>query len=297
MRVIKRMKRLLEKKNIKNTLIDILYTIVGSALVGSALSVFTVPNDIAPGGVSGLATALAYITPIRVSIWSLMLNIPLLLCAWRLLGKRSLIFTLISTVLLSVFIDLSAAYLPQYTNNVLLASFCGGAMTGLGIGILFLRGISTGGTDLLALLLKKVFPNIASGTMLMIIDASVVAVAVFIFKDIEVALYSTLTIIITSKLVDALAEGVDYAKVIYIVTTHGDKITDALNAQTDRGSTIVPAIGGYTKDNKQIVITVTRRNVLSQTLKLIKQTDPAAFTFVMDSTEVHGEGFKLDELQ
>ena len=290
------MKRLFDPSSAKNFLIDVVFTIIGSALVGAALSVFIEPNDIAPGGVSGLAIALAYITPIRVSIWTLALNIPLLLCAWRILGKRSLIFTLISTVLLSVFIDLSAAFLPAYTNNPLLAACCGGVVTGLGIGMLFLRGISTGGTDLLALLLKRVFPNIPSGTLLMIIDATVVAIAVLIFRDIEVALYSAITIFISSKLIDAMAQGVDYAKVIYVVTDRGDKVTEVLNTYTDRGSTIIPAIGGYTKDEKQIVITVTRRNVLSQTLRLIKQTDPAAFTFVMDSTEVHGEGFKLDEL-
>ena len=290
------MKRLFDPSSAKNFLIDVVFTIIGSALVGAALSVFIEPNDIAPGGVSGLAIALAYITPIRVSIWTLALNIPLLLCAWRILGKRSLIFTLISTVLLSVFIDLSAAFLPAYTNNPLLAACCGGVVTGLGIGMLFLRGISTGGTDLLALLLKRVFPNIPSGTLLMIIDATVVAIAVLIFRDIEVALYSAITIFISSKLIDAMAQGVDYAKVIYVVTDRGDKVTEVLNTYTDRGSTIIPAIGGYTKDNKQVVITVTRRNVLSQTLRLIKQTDPAAFTFVMDSTEVHGEGFKLDEL-
>ena len=290
------MKRLFVPSSAKNFLIDVVFTIIGSALVGAALSVFVEPNDIAPGGVSGLAIALAYITPIRVSIWTLALNIPLLLCAWRILGKRSLIFTLISTVLLSVFIDLSAAFLPAYTNNPLLAACCGGVVTGLGIGMLFLRGISTGGTDLLALLLKRVFPNIPSGTLLMMIDAAVVAIAVLIFRDIEVALYSAITIFITSKIVDAMAQGVDYAKVIYVVTDRGDKVTEVLNTYTDRGSTIIPAIGGYTKDNKQVVITVTRRNVLSQTLRLIKQTDPAAFTFVMDSTEVHGEGFKLDDL-
>ena len=290
------MRRLFDPSSAKNFLIDMVFTIIGSALVGAALSVFVEPNDIAPGGVSGLAIALAYITPIRVSIWTLALNIPLLLCAWRILGKRSLIFTLISTVLLSVFIDLSAAFLPAYTNNPLLAACCGGVVTGLGIGMLFLRGISTGGTDLLALLLKRVFPNIPSGTLLMMIDAAVVAIAVLIFRDIEVALYSAITIFITSKIVDAMAQGVDYAKVIYVVTDRGDKVTEVLNTYTDRGSTIIPAIGGYTKDNKQVVITVTRRNVLSQTLRLIKQTDPAAFTFVMDSTEVHGEGFKLDDL-
>ena len=285
----------MKKLNWKELLLDILFVIVGSALVGAALSVFTVPNDIAPGGVSGLATALAYITPIRVSIWTLALNIPLLIGAWRLLGRRSLIFTLISTGLLSLFIDLSATYLPAYTNDALIASVFGGAISGLGVGILFLRGISTGGTDLLALLLHKPFPNVANGTLLLVVDATVVGIAVCIFHDIDVALYSTIAIVVSSKVVDALAQGVDYAKVIYTITSEGDKVTEAINTYTNRGATIIPALGGYTKDNKQIVITVTRRHVLSQTLRLIKQTDPAAFTFVTDSTEVHGEGFKLDD--
>lgn len=287
------MKKLPEDKRFLSLALDLLFTVLGSALVALALSVFTIPNDIAPGGVSGLSTALAHITPIRVSVWSLLLNIPLLICAWRILGLRSLVMTLLSTVLLSVFIELTSL-LPPYTNNVLLSAVFGGTISGLGIGLLFLRGISTGGTDLLTLLLRPVLPNIPSGTLLMIVDAAVVAIAVCVFRDIEVALYSTIAIVVTSKVIDTLAEGVDYAKVIYIVTDQGAKVSHALNTYTDRGTTVIPATGGYSGGDKQMIITVTRRNVLAQTLKLIKQTDPKAFTFVMDSTEVHGEGFKRD---
>ena len=199
----------------------------------------------------------------------------------------------IATLLLSAFIDLTAL-LPVYTSNALLASIFGGALSGLGVGLLFLRGISTGGTDLLALMMKKPFPNLPSGTMLLVIDACVVVFAVLIFRDIDVALYSAIAILVSSKVIDALAEGVDYAKVIYTVTDRGDEVTNVLNTYTDRGTTIIPAVGGYTRGEKQVVLTVTRRNVLAQTLKLIHQADPKAFTFVMDSTEVHGEGFKLD---
>ena len=130
--------------------------------------------------------------------------------------------------------------------------------------------------------------------LLLIVDAAVVAFAVCIFRDIEVALYSTITIWVSSKVIDALSEGVDYAKVIYIVTERGAEVSRALNEQTDRGTTLLPAQGGYTGQDKQMVVTVTRRSVLAQTLRLIRETDPAAFTFVMDSTEVHGEGFKAD---
>lgn len=281
-----------EKKGIQ-VLCDILVCIIGSALVGTALSVFTIPNEIAPGGISGLSTALAYVLGVRVSVLSLVLNIPIMLAAYRLLGKRSFFYTLLSTALLSGFIEL-ASFLPVYTGNILIAAVYGGVLTGIGIGILFLRNITTGGTDLIALMLHKAFPNVPNGTILAVIDGIVVLIAVLVFRKIEVALTSVLTIYFSSKVIDLIAQGVDYAKVIYIVTDKGKELSAVLNSSTDRGNTVIKAFGGYTGAEKQLVITVTRRNVLAQTLRLIHATDPAAFTFVTDSTEVHGEGFKID---
>ena len=288
------MKKFFGNYTIKDVLIDLLYTVVGTALVGFALSMFTVPNDIAPGGVSGLATALAYITPIRVSAWTLMMNIPLMIAAWRKLGPRAIFFTLIATLLLSFFIEIGERFLPKYSSDTLVASLMGGVVSGLGMGMLFIRGISTGGTDLLALILKKLLPNLPTGTLLMFVDATVVVIATLIFRDFDVAIYSAITIYVCSKVIDALTQGVDYAKVIYTVSSHGEEIARALNENTDRGSTLIPAFGGYTGESKQIVMTVTRRSVVAQTLRLIRQTDPKSFSFVMDSTEVHGEGFKVD---
>ena len=288
------MKKIFGNYTLRDVLIDLVYTAVGTALVGFALSMFTVPNDIAPGGVSGLATALAYITPIRVSAWTLMMNIPLMIAAWRKLGPRAIFFTLIATLLLSFFIEIGERFLPKYSSDTLVASLMGGVVSGLGMGMLFIRGISTGGTDLLALILKKLLPNLPTGTLLMFVDATVVVIATLIFRDFDVAIYSAITIYVCSKVIDALTQGVDYAKVIYTVSSHGEEIARALNENTDRGSTLIPAFGGYTGESKQIVMTVTRRSVVAQTLRLIRQTDPKSFSFVMDSTEVHGEGFKVD---
>lgn len=288
------MKKIFGNAAPKEMALDLFFTVLGTALVGFALAMFTIPNDIAPGGVSGLATALAYITPIHVSAWTLLMNIPLMIAAWRRLGARSLFFTLISTVLLSLFIELGARWLPQYRSDTLVASLLGGVVSGLGMGLLFIRGVSTGGTDLLALILKKLLPNMPTGTLLMIVDATVVAAATLIFRDFDVAIYSAITIFTTSKLIDTITQGVDYAKVIYTVTEHGEEISRILNESTERGTTLIPAFGGYTGEGKQIVMTVTKRSVLSQTLRLIRQADPRAFTFVMDSTEVHGEGFRAD---
>ena len=288
------MKKIFGNYTLRDVLIDLVYTVVGTALVGFALSMFTVPNDIAPGGVSGLATALAYITPIRVSAWTLMMNIPLMIAAWRKLGPRAIFFTLIATLLLSFFIEIGDRFLPKYCSDTLVASLMGGVVSGLGMGMLFIRGISTGGTDLLALILKKLLPNLPTGTLLMFVDATVVVIATLIFRDFDVAIYSAITIYVCSKVIDTLTQGVDYAKVIYTVSSHGEEIARALNENTDRGSTLIPAFGGYTGESKQIVMTVTRRSVVAQTLRLIRQTDPKSFSFVMDSTEVHGEGFRAD---
>ena len=286
------MKFLLEREGWKGLIKDLLFSVLGSMLIAFAIAFFTVPNDIAPGGVSGMATALASVTPLHVGLWTLLLNVPLLLAAWRAQGPRALSLTLLATVLLSLFIDWFAALLPGYTNNPLLAAVFGGAISGLGVGLLFLRDISTGGTDLAALLLRRVFPNVPTGMLLLLVDAGVVVFAACVFRDIEVVLYSAITIWIASKVIDALAQGVDYAKVIYTVTDRGEALSRALNARTARGTTLLPAQGGYTGKEKQMVLTVTRRRVLAQTLRLIHEVDPEAFTFVMDSTEVRGEGFK-----
>lgn len=273
---------------------NLFFCILGSLFVGISLSVFTIPNAIAPGGVSGLSTALAYICGMRVSVMSLLLNIPILVLAWRHLTRQTVIYSLICILLLSFSIELSSRFLPTYTGNILIAAVYGGVLCGLGTGILFLKGITTGGTDLVALLLHTYFRNTPNGILLMIIDSIVVIIAVFVFQDIEVALTSTITIYVTSKIIDMLSQGVDYAKVICIVTDKGTEMSELLNIETDRGNTRIRASGGFSGKEKTLLFTVIKRNALAKTLDLIREMDPSAFVFVMNSTEVHGEGFLLD---
>ncbi len=280
------------KQSARTWALDILAFVFGSALVAAGLVLFTIPNDIAPGGVSGLATALAYFTPVSVGIWSLILNVPLVALAWWKLGFRPLIKTIVTTLLLSAFIELFLRILPPYSNNVLLASVLGGVLSGIGMGMVFVRGATTGGTDLISLLLNRVFPNTSVGSLLLIVDATVVVFAVVVFHNIEVALYSIVTIFVTTRTIDAIMQGVDHAKVIYIVTERGDDILALLADELGRGVTVLQGRGGYTKRDKHVLMLVTRRNSFSQTLKSIKTIDKQAFIFVTDATEVHGEGFK-----
>lgn len=280
------------KQTARNWVIDILAILVGSALVAAGLVLFTIPNNIAPGGVSGLSTALAYLTPLSVAVWSLILNIPLVALAWWRLGFRPLARTILATLLLSAFIEVFSYVLPPYTNNVLLASVLGGVLCGAGMGVIFVRGASTGGTDLISLLLNRVFPNFSVGSLLLVVDATVVVFAVFVFRDIEVALYSIVTIFVTTRTIDAIMQGVDHAKVIYIVTERGDDILALLAEDLGRGVTVLQGRGGYTRREKHVLMLVVRRNSFAQTLKAVKQVDKQAFIFVTNASEVHGEGFK-----
>ena len=277
---------------IKGPLLDALCIVVGCGLMAIGLDFFVIPNDISPGGVSGLSAALCELIPISVGTMALIINLPLLAAAWRILGFRQLSKTLVGTVMLSAMIDGFALILPVYSENLLLASALGGVFVGAGTGVLFLRGISTGGTDLLSILLLRAMPNLPIGGLMMGIDATVVVIAVLIYGDIEVALYSFVVIFLASKVIDSIMDGANYAKVIYVITDRGEEISEVLNTKTIRGVTIVPAKGGYTKQEKSIVITVTRQNMLSQTLALIKMTDPKSFAFVVNAAEVHGEGFR-----
>ena len=208
----------------KSLLRDALLIVGGPLILALSLVVFTIPNHIAPGGVSGLATALAAIVPVPVGMMSLLLNVPLFLAALRVMGWRPLVKTAIPTVLLSLFIDGFSVFVPGYSNNILLAAVLGGVGSGIGLGLLFLCGGSSGGTDLLTLLVNRKFPNASLGNLLLAIDAAVVVVAVLIFRDVDVALYSGVTLFVTSKVIDSLLSGADFAKVIYVVTEKGEEM-------------------------------------------------------------------------
>ncbi|HOR12660.1 MAG TPA: YitT family protein [Clostridia bacterium] len=284
----------MQKASVKYFL-DALILVIGSGLVALGLSMFTIPNDIAPGGVSGISTALSHIVKMPVGMLMLIFNIPLLVLAWRRLGLKPLAKTFTATILLSFGIDIFSVILPGYTNNILLASLMGGVVMGAGLGILLSRGISTGGTDLLGLMLVKLHHGLSMGQLLMLIDTAIVLFAALVFKNIEVALYSLVTLFITSKTIDAIQQGVDHAKVVYIVTTQADALLKRLAQEMGRGVTVLPALGGFTGEAKSVLMTIARRSEVSLTLQVIHELDPFAFTILSDATSVHGEGFKNEQ--
>lgn len=280
------------KKSLREGLTDALCIVLGAACTAVGLAMFTIPNHIAPGGVSGLATVLARLVPLGVGALSFLLNLPLLLLALHRLGLRPLLKTLWGTVLLSLFIDLFSGLLPVYTNNVLLACCFGGVLCGSGMGLIFARGGSTGGTDLAALLLARTFPHLSTGTLLLLVDAFVVLLAMLVFRDLEVGLYSIVTLYLTTKVIDSLTQGLNLARMVYVITQRGEQINRVITEDLGRGVTILQGRGGYTGKQKQVLLLVIQRSFFSQVLRAIKRTDPEAFIVVTAASEVHGEGFR-----
>ena len=280
------------KEKRKELLLDGGAIVIGCALVAMGMVAFTIPNKIAPGGVSGLATAVSFVTGVPVGMLALAFNLPVFWVALRVFGLRPLLKTGAATVLLSVLIDLFSLLPVSYTGNTLLAAVLGGAMMGSGLGLLLTRGISTGGTDLVGLILRRKSPHLSLGNLMMLLDGAVVFVAVLIFREIEIALYSIVTIFCASKTIDAIVQGVDYAKVIYIITEKPQQIVRELTEDLGRGVTEIFARGGYSGRDKTLIMTAARRSEVSDVLKVIYRNDKGAFVIFLDATEVRGEGFK-----
>ena len=262
----------------------------GSLLVALALDIFLVPNRIAAGGVTGLATIFFYVLKIPVS-WTIMLmNIILLLFSYRELGLRLVIKTLYGATVTSVFVELLQHRLPVPTHDLLLASIYGGIMAGLGTGIVLRSGGTTGGTDLVARLIAKFLP-ITVGQALLGAD-SVVIIMAGIFFNAELALYALLGLLATSQVIDLVQEGFSFAKAAFIITGHSEEVAQAIFQELGRGVTALAGQGMYTGEQRPVLISVVAKTEESRLKDVVYGVDARAFVFFTDAHEVMGEGFK-----
>lgn len=276
---------------VSKLLMDYLGISIGCLLMSLGFNSFFVPSKIAPGGFSGLATVFYYFTGFPIGIATLIMTIPLFFISIRLLGAKFGVKSFYGTIFFSICIDFIVKT-PPITYDVFLASVFGGILLGIGIGIIFRFGGTTGGTDLLAAVMHHYFKSIAISTWLLIIDAAVVIIAGMAFKNIEITLYSILTLYITMRLMDLIQEGVSYAKAFYIISNHSEKIADEIINNLDRGVTTLSGKGMYTKDNKDVLLCVVNRAQVFDLKGIIRSIDPNAFVILADVHEVLGEGFK-----
>ncbi len=276
---------------IKNKVIlDYLGITFGSALTALALTVFLIPNRIAAGGVSGLATVVYYLTNFPVGIMMLILNIPIFFLGVRVLGASFGARTIYGMIVLSLFTDLLQPLVAPLTNDLLLATIYGGALAGLGLGIVFNSRGTTGGTDMVARLINH-YTSFSIGQGLLLADGFVVLLA-GVFFNAEVALYAAITILISSKTIDLVQEGFDFAKAVLIISSESERVKAEVINVLDRGLTVLKGYGGYTGDDKNVLLCIISRSEVVKLKRLVYQVDPAAFMIITNVHEALGEGFK-----
>ena len=270
---------------------DYLGVTLGVILTAIALDAFLVPAKIAAGGLSGVATILYHMFQWPVGLVMLVLNIPLFIWSILRLGWRYTVNSIFGTVALSVFVDLLVPYIPVVTEDLLLASLYGGVLMGIGLGIVFRFNSTTGGTELLAAILRT-YVGINIGQLLFIIDGLVVVWAGLVFRSAELAMYALITIFLASWIIDLVIEGFSSAKAFMIITKRADAISQAIIGELDRSATSWKAKGMYSGREQEVLISVVGRAEVTRLKKIVKEEDPTAFIILADVHEVLGEGFK-----
>jgi len=276
--------------DVKTTLIDFTGILVGAVILAVGMNMFMIPNMLAPGGISGFAVVLYHLFQLPVGLTIILLNIPLFIVGYLVLGSRVVLQSLLGTVLFSIAVEATAPFLPAATDDLLLASVYGGVVMGVGVGLVFRYRGSTGGTGLLSLILAKA-KGISPGQAMFWGDIVVLASAVFVFGG-EAAMYATLALFVSVKVIDAILEGLGLAKSVIIITDQGEKINKRLLYELGRGVTWLEGHGGYTKETREVLLCVVTRQQTAQLKGIIHQVDPDAFVIIGNATEVHGEGFK-----
>ncbi|OEH84829.1 hypothetical protein BHU72_08355 [Desulfuribacillus stibiiarsenatis] len=263
---------------------------IGSLIFSIGLNAFTIANSLAEGGFTGIAILLHYLFQLPTGWMILLLNIPLFFIAYRIFGKHFIYYTLLGTVSVSVFIELTKT-IQVPTDDLLLASLYAGVTTGIGLGIIFRYGGTTAGADIIARLMHKYFGT-SLGKSIFVMDILVIAIS-GLFLGHRIAMYSLVGLFITSRVIDFVQEGAYSAKALYIISEFPHKIIPVISNDMGRGCTILNGKGAYTGNQKEVLLCVVNRSEIVRIKNIIQQIDNRAFVIVYDVREVLGEGFSI----
>ena len=283
---------------------DILAIIFGAGIFSFGIYFLVIPFHFYEGGATGITLITYYLFKIPVSIMNLLINIPLFILAWKLLGKKSLYLSLLGTFSVSAWmaifeaIPLSHRYhhfiFNAFKGDILLACIASGVVLGLGLGIIFNAGGTTGGTDILARIFNK-YTSLSMGKLMLIVDAIVLTTVVVVFQDVRTAMYTLFFILIDTLVIDLIGEGGFAGKGFLIVTSKPEEIAQKVSDDLGRGITFIRGMGYYSRKDLDIVYCVVSRNEMKQMKDIINRIDPFAFITISEAHEILGEGFTLDK--
>ena len=286
----------MEKRNTVRLLLrNLLMIAVGSAIFSLGFDLFLEPAGISCGGVSGIAMLIVYATKskfLTVGILSALINLPLFFFGYHKIGKLFFFGSLLGMVVTSVGFDLFARILPIPKTEPLVAAIFGGVIIGAGLGIVFIAGASTGGVDIVARLLKLKFRNFPIGKILLCMDLCTAVATGIVYGEFNNTLYSVITLVLSSFVLDKVVYGMDYAKVALIISDRYEEIAQAIDTQLDRGVTLLHGQGFYLRSDKFVLLSAVKRKQLAQLKDLVMSIDPSAFIILQDAHQVLGDGFK-----
>lgn len=265
----------------------------GAVLYAFSVALILKPNQLAPGGASGLAIMISYFTGIKTGTIILILNIPLIIAGVRAFGKEFLYGTMFAIFINSIFVNLFEEF-PAPLHDMFLASVCGGTLDAVSLGIILRQGGTTGGTDIVAKILRKRMPQFEMGKLFILVDMVVVALSAFVFGNIENAIYSAICVVITGQVMDRILYGGQGARMLFIMSDSAEKISRRL-IDMNMGITYLKGRGGYTDREKNVIICVMRKRLLPAALKMIREEDEKVFMIVTLAEKVVGEGYRENE--
>lgn len=289
--MVKEMQKKLEQKKAFRLVWNYLMITIFSFTYAVGISLFLDPNNLAPGGVSGISIMLSRVTPVATGTWILLINVPILALGLWKFGMKFLISTIYCTVVSSAFTNMLLGFAPLTTDK-LLAALAGGAVMAVSMGMILKAGATTGGVDIIVKVMRLRYRHLKTGNLYLIMDATVVTLSGIMFRNLETALYAAVAIFVSSVVLDTVLYGKDGAKMIYIISDSPDRITDRLLEDLDIGVTSLKGEGAYSGKEKKVLMCVMRKPLAPKAQQIVKEEDPEAFMIVSDATEIFGEGYK-----
>lgn len=287
----KKRKKIKYKLLIKKYAFEIFLIMLGTMLMAMATSLFLLPNHLSSGGFAGISTITYYLFNWKMGAVILILNIPFFILAFIRIGKGFVIKTLLGTVFLSFFIDLFDRYQPL-TSDRFLACIYGGILIGVGTSLVLRASGSTGGSDLISYIIKRFKPGVSTGNVIVIFDTIVVTLNVICFKQLEIGLYSAISIYLMGKVIDIVFEGIGFSKMVLIISKEYKKISNKIENTVFRGITGIYAKGMYTNEKKMMLMCIASRREVIEIRQIANKIDPGAFITITNVREVYGKGFK-----
>lgn len=279
---------------IQTFLLDAAFFLVGSLLYAVSVNTFTAPNNIAPGGFTGIATMLNYLFELPIGATIVAMNLPFFIWGAVELGKNFLVKVVIGTILTSLAIDATAPYLPVYQGDMMLTCIFGGLLGGAGLALIFMRGGATGGTDLIAKLLTRRIRVLSFAHLILAADLVVILSTVPVYGTIESPLYALVMLFVMTKVIDMVMYGTDSGtgKMLFVISRQSQPIKDRILREMDRGVTELKSRGGFSGVEGEVLLCVVRRGEMHRVFDIVKQEDDKAFVIVGDAHEITGEGFR-----